>query len=78
MPIVSVEIMKIIDEREKWDKKCVVIRWSNSKEWKRKEKRSIVCVRNKESNGWNRNENKKKTKKKNSNKDRIEQGKGET
>ena len=76
MPIVSVEIMKIIDEREKWDTKCVVIRWSNSKEWKRKEKRSIVCVRNKESNGWNRNEKKKQ--KKNSNKDRIEQGKGET
>ena len=76
MPIVSVEIMKIIDEREKWDTKCVVIRWSNSKEWKRKEKRSIVCVRNKESNGWNRNE--KKRQKKNSNKDRIEQGKRET
>ena len=75
MPIVSVEIMKIIDEREKWDTKCVVIRWNNSKEWKRKEKRSIVCVRNKGSNRWNRNEKKKKKK---SNKDRIEQGKGET
>ena len=30
MPIISVEIMKIIDEREKCDTKCVVMRWSNS------------------------------------------------
>ena len=30
MPIISVEIMKIIDEREKCDTKCVGMRWSNS------------------------------------------------
>ena len=29
MPISSVEIMKIADEREKFDAKCVVMRWSN-------------------------------------------------
>ena len=30
MPIISVEIMKMIDEREKDDIKSVIIRWSNS------------------------------------------------
>ena len=30
MPIICAEIMKIIDEREKCDTKCVVMRWSNS------------------------------------------------
>ena len=30
MPIISIEIMKIIDEREKCDTKSVIIRWSNS------------------------------------------------
>ena len=30
MPIISVEIMKIIDEKEKCDTKCIVMRWSNS------------------------------------------------
>ena len=30
MPIISVEIMKTIDERERCDKMCVVMRWSNS------------------------------------------------
>ena len=30
MLIISVEIMKIIDERERCDKRCVVTRWSNS------------------------------------------------
>ena len=30
MPIISVEIMKIIDQREKCDTRCVVMRWSNS------------------------------------------------
>ena len=30
MSIISVEIMKIIDERERCDTKCVVTRWSNS------------------------------------------------
>ena len=29
MPIISVEIMKIINERERCDKMCVVMRWSN-------------------------------------------------
>ena len=31
MPIISVEIMKTIDERDRCDTKCVVMRWSNSK-----------------------------------------------
>ena len=31
MPIISIEIMKIIDKREKFDTMCVVMRWSNSK-----------------------------------------------
>ena len=30
MMIVSVEIMKIIDERERCDTSCVVMKWSNS------------------------------------------------
>ena len=30
MPIISVEIMKTIHEREKCNTKCVVTRWSNS------------------------------------------------
>ena len=30
MSIISVEIMKIIDERERCDSRCVVMRWSNS------------------------------------------------
>ena len=30
MPILSVDTMKIIDEREKCDTKCVIRRWSNS------------------------------------------------
>ena len=29
MPIISVEIMKTIDKRGKWDARCVVMRWSN-------------------------------------------------
>ena len=31
MPIICVEIMKIIDEREECDTRSVGIRWSNSK-----------------------------------------------
>ena len=31
MPIISVEITKTIDERERCDAWCVVMRWSNSK-----------------------------------------------
>ena len=30
MLIISAEIMKIIDEKEKYDTTCVVMRWSNS------------------------------------------------
>ena len=30
MPIISVEIMKTIDERERCDTRCVAMRWSNS------------------------------------------------
>ena len=31
MTIISVEIMKEIVERERYDKKCGVMKWSNSK-----------------------------------------------
>ena len=31
MLIISIEIMKAIDERERCDTRCVVMRWSNSK-----------------------------------------------
>ena len=30
MPLISIEIMKIIDERERCDTRWVVMRWSNS------------------------------------------------
>ena len=30
MPIIRVEIMKIIDERERCDTRCVLMRWSNN------------------------------------------------
>ena len=30
MPIISVEIMKAIDERERCDTRCIVMRWSHS------------------------------------------------
>ena len=29
MPIISIEILKIIDERERCDARCVVMRWSS-------------------------------------------------
>ena len=31
MPIISIEIMETIDERERGNTKCVVMRWSNNK-----------------------------------------------
>ena len=31
MVTISVEIMKTIDERERCDTKCLLMRWSNSK-----------------------------------------------
>ena len=30
MVVISVEIMKITDQKEKYDTRCVVMRWSNS------------------------------------------------
>ena len=30
MPIITVEIIKSIDERERCDTRCAVMRWSNS------------------------------------------------
>ena len=30
MPITSVEMLKIIDERERYNTRCVVMRWSSS------------------------------------------------
>ena len=31
MPTISIEIMETIDERERCDTKCVVMRWSDRK-----------------------------------------------
>ena len=31
MPMISVDIIKTIDEKERCDTKCVAIRWKNSK-----------------------------------------------
>ena len=31
MPVISVEIMKTIDEKEGQDTSCAVMRWSNNK-----------------------------------------------
>ena len=31
MPIISLELMKTIDERERCDTRCVATRWINSK-----------------------------------------------
>ena len=30
MPIISIEVMKTIDERGRFDTRCVVMRWGNS------------------------------------------------
>ena len=30
MPIITVEVIKSIDERERCDTRCAVMRWSNS------------------------------------------------
>ena len=35
MPIISVEIMKTIDERERCETRCVVVRWNNNEVWLR-------------------------------------------
>ena len=58
MLIISVQITKIIDEREKCDAGCVVMRWSNSKE-----KMSIISVRDNENNRWKRDAKKRQTNK---------------
>ena len=34
MSLISLEILKIIDERERYDTRCVVMRWSSSEEAK--------------------------------------------
>ena len=33
MPIINVEIMKTPDEIEKYDTRCIVMRWGNSEVW---------------------------------------------
>ena len=58
MLIISVQITKIIDEREKCYAGCVVMRWSNSKE-----KMSIISVRDNENNRWKRDAKKRQTNK---------------
>ena len=47
MPIISVEIMKTIDERKRSDTRCVEMRWNNSE--------VLISVRDNENNRWNRN-----------------------
>ena len=32
MPIISIELMKTVDDRKRCDTRCVAIRWSNSEE----------------------------------------------
>ena len=47
MPIISVEILKTIDERKRSDTRCVETRWNNSE--------VLISVRDNENNRWNRN-----------------------
>ena len=76
MLIISIEIMKTIDERERCDTRCIVMRWNNSKVSFRQ---LIISVRDNKNNRWKRNA-KRKTKKpkkkqqQKANKDRKEQG----
>ena len=71
MPIISVEILKTIDERKRSDTRCVETRWNNSE--------VLISVRDNENNRWNRNgkKPKKQQQKKKTNEDRKEQGGGE-
>ena len=55
MLIISVEIMKIIHEREKCDTKCFVMRWSNSEVQLRQQKKAIISVTDNENDTWKRN-----------------------
>ena len=63
MLIISIEIMRIIDEIGRCDRKCIVMRWSNSKVQLRQEKMLIISTRDHENNSWKRNAKKTKTEK---------------
>ena len=55
--------MRTIDERERSDTRCDVMRWSNSDVEIRHWKMPIISVEENENNRWMRNANIKKTKK---------------
>ena len=57
MLIISVEIMKTIDERERCDTRCVVMRWSNGEVKLRQWRMPIISIRDNENNRWYRNTN---------------------
>ena len=68
MPIISVEIMKTIDERKRSDTRCVEMRWNNSE--------VLISVRDNENNRWNRNGKKPKQQQQKKNKRRQERTRG--
>ena len=55
MPIISAEILKIIDERGRCDTRCVVMTWSSSEVWLRQLKMSIISVKENKHERWKRN-----------------------
>ena len=57
--MISVEIMKIINQRESCDTRIVVMRWSNNEVWLIQKKMPIISVRDNEYNRWKRNAKKK-------------------
>ena len=52
MLIISVEVMKTIDERKRCDTRCVVMRWSISEVKLRQWKMLIIIVSDSENNRW--------------------------
>ena len=55
MPIISAEIMKTKDEKERCDTTCFLMRWTNRKVSLRQWKMSIISVRGNENSRWKRN-----------------------
>ena len=52
-------LMKIIDERQRCDTRCDVMKWSNSEVQSRQWKMPIISVEDNENNIWKRNAKKK-------------------
>ena len=63
MAIISVEILKIINERESCDTRCVVMRWSSIEAQLRQQKMPIISAKDNKSNRWKRNARTNKQKK---------------